>query len=74
MTKQMFGPVQMQVGDQLDGRTVLEVRPYRGKYPQWFNVVLVITSPHTRSGRIERAYNDLALRPRTEHDDEGAVS
>lgn len=54
------------VGDLLsDGstvRTVLGVLPYIGKYPAFFNVVLVLSSPVTLSGKIEMAYNDLALR------------
>lgn len=43
-------------------RIVLAVRPYTGKYPQWFNVVLVLSSPQTRSGTIEMVHNDLPLR------------
>jgi hypothetical protein len=54
-------------GDQIEhyvsGARVIEVKPYCGRYPQWFNVVLVLSSTQTSSGRIERAYNDRALRP-----------
>lgn len=42
--------------------TVLDILPYTGIYSQWFNVVLVLSSTRTRSGRVEMAYNDLALR------------
>lgn len=45
-----------------DTRTVLGVLPYTGRYPQFFNVVLVLSSPHTHSGKIEMAYDDRALR------------
>jgi hypothetical protein len=53
-------------GDQfpwIEGKTriVLDVLPYTGHYPHWFNCVLVLSSPHTVSGRIEKAHHDPAL-------------
>ena len=61
----MTAPVK--VGDQFPWcssgfRTVLAVSKYHGRYPQWFNVSLTLSSPHTTSGRIEMAYDDPALR------------
>lgn len=44
-----------QPGDQLDNRTVIAVRPYSGKYPQWFRWFVTVSSPRTASGRIEYA-------------------
>lgn len=41
---------------------VLSVYPYAGRYPQCFNVVLCLHAPNTRSGRLEMAYDDQALR------------
>jgi len=36
--------------------TVLEVLPYRGKYPEYFSCVLRLTAPRTRRGSLEMAY------------------
>lgn len=44
--------------------TVLEVLPYTGRFPEFFNVVLVLSSTVRASGKLERAYNDPALRQR----------
>jgi hypothetical protein len=38
--------------------TIVEILPYRGKYPQWFNCVLVLTAPRTKKGTIEMAYEN----------------
>ena len=35
--------------------SVLKVTPYRGKYPQLFNTVLLLQAPNTRAGAIEMA-------------------
>ena len=56
---------EVEVGDVIDGRSVLRIGTYRGAYPQWFNVVLTVSSPYTRSGTVEYAYNDEALRAKT---------
>lgn len=63
MSETRDNPTPVKAGDVLDGRTVLAVEPYTGRYPHWFNCVLVLSSPCTRSGRIERAYWDPAGRP-----------
>ena len=42
-------------------RRVLDVKPYTGRYPEHFNVVLILEAD-TRSGKIERAFDDPALR------------
>ena len=34
-------------------QTITEVRPYTGKYPQWFTHFITITSPITPSGRVK---------------------
>lgn len=44
------------LGSRYDGRLVLEVHPYTGRYPQWFTHVLVLTSPYTCSGTISMAW------------------
>ena len=36
--------------------TILGIEPYRGKYPQWFTHVLVLSSSNT-SGKSEMAVN-----------------
>lgn len=42
--------------DAPDGKsTVLEVEPYRGRYTQYFTVVLKLTAPRTKRGWIEMA-------------------
>jgi hypothetical protein len=48
--------------DESSTRIVLDVWPYTGLYKDLFNVVLVLSSPQTKSGRIEMAYEDPALR------------
>lgn len=46
----------MIVGDKIFGKMIYEIKPYYGRYHQWFNCVVVIQS-NTKSGRIEMAYN-----------------
>lgn len=57
----------MKVGDKIptwfsdkeDGlSTILEIKPYTGIYPQWFNCVLVLTAPRTMARQTEMAYKD----------------
>lgn len=52
----------MSVGDKIptwfsgepDGcSTVLAVEPYRGRYTEWFSVVLRVTAPRTKRGWME---------------------
>ena len=38
--------------------TVTGVYPYVGRYPQWFNCVLTLTAPNTRSGELSMTYQD----------------
>ena len=33
--------------------TIIEIEPYRGKYPEYFNVTLRVTAPRTQHGWIE---------------------
>lgn len=60
----MSAPIKMGDKVQLWGeeRTVLEILPYRGRYPEHFNQTLKVTSPHTQSGTIELAHEDVTLR------------
>ena len=40
--------------DREDGlSTIVAVRPYTGKYPQWFSWVLTLTAPRTKKGTLE---------------------
>ena len=53
----------IQPGDPIDtwwagDNTVIEVLPYTGRYPQWFNCVLKITAPNTIRGWSTQAYWD----------------
>ena len=42
--------------DRDDGMsTVVAVRPYTGKYPQWFTWVVTLTAPRTKKGTLEMA-------------------
>lgn len=34
---------------------VIEIRPYTGRYTQWFDAVLRLSAPRTRSGWLEQA-------------------
>jgi hypothetical protein len=34
---------------------VMAVIPYRGRYPQWFNAVLILSAPNTKRGSLEMA-------------------
>ena len=34
-------------------QTIMEVRPYTGRYPQYFTHFITFTSPITPSGRVE---------------------
>lgn len=36
---------------------VLEIKPYRGRYPQFFDAVLRLTAPTTKLGWTEMAVN-----------------
>jgi hypothetical protein len=45
------------VGDTVNGRLILEVKPYNGGYPQYFTHVIKTTSDCTDSGTVEFAYN-----------------
>jgi len=56
----------IKVGDQIttwfsdrwDGKsTVLAIRPYTGKYPQFFTHFLEVTAPRTRRRSLEVCYN-----------------
>ena len=48
------------VGDQLDmwfqGGCVVNVRPYTGKYPQFFTLIVSVTAINTRRGTMEFAW------------------
>ncbi len=44
--------------DRMDRRsTILEVQPYRGRYPQFFDCVLIFSAPRTKRGSLEMAYD-----------------
>jgi hypothetical protein len=36
---------------------ILEILPYTGRYPQYFDCVLKVTAPATKQGYMEIAYN-----------------
>lgn len=36
--------------------TVINIKPYTGRYPEAFNVVLVLSAPRTNAGTIEMVY------------------
>jgi hypothetical protein len=55
MPKSLIGNVQ--VMNLTTWRELIAIRPYTGRYPQFFDCVLVLSSPHTRSGQIETAYH-----------------
>jgi hypothetical protein len=38
------------------GTRVLAVRPYDGRYPQWFGAIVTLAAPRTRQGSIETAW------------------
>jgi hypothetical protein len=38
--------------------TVLAVRPYTGRYTEFFNCELVLTAPRTKRGSIDMPYYD----------------
>ena len=48
------------VGDQLDmwfsGGVVVNVRPYTGRYPQWFTLFVSVTAIDTVNGTMEFAW------------------
>jgi len=42
--------------DRTDGMsTVTAVRPYTGKYPQWYSWFVTLTAPRTNKGTLEIA-------------------
>ena len=42
--------------DSFDGLSVvLEIVPYRGRYPQWFTHTVTVTAPRTRARSIQMA-------------------
>ena len=36
--------------------TIIDIKPYTGRYPMAFNCVLVLSAPRTRKGTIEMVY------------------
>lgn len=36
---------------------VIAVEDYRGAYPQWFDKVLTLAAPNTRSGALQMTYD-----------------
>jgi len=57
----------MQVGDEIEtwfsdmpgGKSrILGIRPYRGKYPEFFTHTLALTAPRTRAGKLDMAVNE----------------
>jgi len=50
------------VGDEVpywfapEGTRVLDVKPYAGRYPQWFCAVVRLDAPRTRRGWIETVW------------------
>jgi hypothetical protein len=36
--------------------TILEIRPYTGRYPQWFKYIVRLTSENIRKGWIETVW------------------
>lgn len=54
-----FWPVWWDTGrEKVDGyypARVLKSYPYTGRYPEFFNYVLVLEAPRTRSGELEMA-------------------
>lgn len=56
MTFEVGGKLETWFSCQSDGlSTILEVQPYRGRYPQWFTHVLKVTAPRTSRGWLEVA-------------------
>jgi hypothetical protein len=49
----------MQIGDSITTfwgeAKILDIHPYTGRYPQWFNCVLKVTAPKTKNGWLEVA-------------------
>jgi len=39
-----------------EGTQVMDVRPYTGRYPQWFSAVVRLAAPRTRRGWLEAAW------------------
>lgn len=39
------------------GSTILEILPYSGKYPAWFDVTLVLAAPNTKARKTEMPYH-----------------
>ena len=61
----------MQVGDEIEtwfsdtpsGKSrILDIRPYRGKYPEFFTHMVVVTAPRIRAGKLEMAVNEKEFR------------
>ena len=49
----------MKIGDSITTfwgeAKILDIYPYTGRYPKWFNCILKVTAPKTKNGWIEVA-------------------
>ena len=55
----------VKVGDKLDvwfeGGHVIAVKPYEGRYPQFYTQVVRVSAPRTSRGWMELALPDVAI-------------
>lgn len=61
MTPYVGGKVATWFSDQKDGMsTIMKVRPYRGKYTEFFTHVLEVSAPRTRAGFLELSWDEYS--------------